>query len=278
MSRASSQGYKLSDLENVLSERRWSQADLVRRTGLSATTVRRAATGSEEVSTWSAKKIARALSVSIGTLCRDRGQGRAEGATSMAHDVIGELDFDPRRMSQAMSERGMNPTEIAARTELSVATVSSALRGLREPRKDTIKRLAEVVGKAPTELCSGAAHCQTTPHALPLRGHSAEPTADELRLVAGQSTTTLYPVEADESNAASKPLQKMVEGPDTRAEIDDERGPAESLEGLLWRLGQARQMVDSVMEYLGNLEEQVSRAISYEGESGSSPNTGSGSQ
>lgn len=193
----------------------------------------------------------------------------------MAHGANGELDFDPQRMSQAMAERGMNPTEIAARTELSVATVSSALRGLREPRKDTIKRLAEVVGKAPTELYSGAAHCQRTPHALPLRGHSAEPTASELRLVAGQSRTTLYPAELEESNVTSKPPQKTVGGADTGFGIDDERTTAESLEGLLWRLGQARQMVGSVMEYIGNLEEQVNRAISYEGEPSRTVNNGS---
>jgi transcriptional regulator with XRE-family HTH domain len=276
MSRGSSQGYRLADLENVLSERRWSQADLARRTGLSATTVRRAAVGSGEVSAWSAKKIARALGVRIGTLCRDRGQSRDWGSTSMTHGASRELDFDPRRMSEAMAERGMNPTEIAARTELSVATVSSALRGLREPREDTIQRLAEVVGKAPAELCSGAERCHTSPHAPSLRGQSAEPTTGELRLVAGQSRTTLYPAEADESNGASEPPQKTVGGAEIRAGIEEERTTTESLEGLLWSLGQARQMVGSVMEYIGNLEEQVSWAISYEGEPARTVNNGSG--
>lgn len=274
MSRDSNQGYRLSDLENVLSERRWSRADLVRRTGLSATTVRRAAAGSEEVSAWSAKKIAQALGVRIGTLCRDRGHSRSCDSTSGPDGASRHLDFDPQRMREAMDEQGMNPTEIATRTELSVATVTSTLRGLREPRKDTIQRLAEVVGKAPAELCSGAARS----HASPPRGHSAEPTAGELRLVAGQSTTTLYPVGRDENNAASKPPQKMVGGAEIRAEIDDERDTAESLEGLLWRLGQARQMLGSVMEYIGNLEEQVSRAISYEGEPARTANNGSKSR
>jgi transcriptional regulator with XRE-family HTH domain len=271
MSRGSSQGYKLDDLENVLSERGWSQADLVRRTGLSATTVRKASADCKEVSDWSAKKIARALGVRIETLCHDRGQGHTESATSMALGTIGDLDFDPRRMSQAMDERGMTPTEMAARTELSVATVSSALRGLREPRKDTIQRLAEVVGKTAAELCSGAARRHTPPPAPPLRGHSAEPTTGELRLVAGQSRTTLYPAEVDENNGASKTPQKMAGGAEIGAEIEEERATAENLEGLLWRLEQARQMVCSAMEYIGSLEEQVSRAISYEGESNDRP-------
>lgn len=255
----------------MLSERRWSRADLVRRTGLSATTVRRAASGREEVSAWSAKKIAQALGVRIETLCRDRGHSRSLDSTSVPAGASGHLDFDPQRMREAMEEWGMNPTEIATRTELSVATVTSTLRGLREPRKDTIQRLAEVVGKGPADLCSGAAHS----HASPPRGHSAEPTTGELRLVAGQSRTTLYPTEVDESNGASKPPQKMMGRDEIGVEIDDERDIAESLEGLLWRLGQARQMLGSVMEYIGNLEEQVSRAISYEGEPARTVNNGS---
>lgn len=273
MSRGSSQGYRLTDLENVLSERGWSQADLSRRSGLSAPTVGRAAAGREEVSAESAKKIAGALRVQVGTLCRGSRQRRNTGTNAVADGATEYLDFDPRRMRQAMAERGMSPTEIAARAELSLATVSSALRGVRSPQKDTIARIAAAFGKAPTELYSEASYPESS--SVQYRSQTQ---AGELRLVAGQSRTTSYPqVDAGEKEI-QKPDQPVVTTRVTGSEIEGQRATGDTLEGLLSRLGQARQMVGSLMEHIGNLEAQVSRYIHSEEEPGRGANAGSKSQ
>lgn len=260
MSRGSNQGYRLADLENILSERGWSQADLARRSGLSAPTVGRATAGREEVSAGSAKRIATALRVRVGTLCRDRRESLTGAANNVADRASEHTDFDPRRMREAMSECGMNPTEIAARSELSVATVSSALRGMRKPQQNTIARIAGAFGKAPVELCSEATRASGGPS---VQQHP-RPSAGELRLVAGQSGTTLYPPEVDGENDASKPAQPVLTHGLSRPEIDEDGTSTDTLEGLLSRLGQARQMVGSLLEHIGNLEAQVSRAISSE--------------
>lgn len=257
------QGYRLSDLENVLSERGWSQADLARRSGLSAPTIGRAAAARAEVSDGSAKKIASALRVQVGTLCHDRGRTLSENTDSVADGANEYLDFDPARMREAMADLGMNPTELAARTELSVTTVSSALRGLRQPQKDTIARIATAVGKAPAELCSKSETSDNTPVQS-----SMQAAGDELRLVAGQARTALYPVEINNAHEtptpANEPAQQEVTGPVTAAD-----GYAnDTLGSLLWRLQQARQMVASLMDHIGNLETQVGQALRPEDASG----------
>lgn len=274
MSRGTNQGYRLADLENVLSERGWSQADLARRSGLSAPTVGRAAAGREEVSAESAKKIAGALRMQVGTLCHDRRQHRSTSTDAVADGATEYVDFDPRRMRQAMAERGMSPTEIAARAELSLATVSSALRGVRSPQKDTIARIASAFGKAPTELYSKASY----PEGSSVQ-HCSQSPAGELRLVAGQSRTTSYPPEVAGENEIKKPEEQTeVTRVVTSPETTEGRNSGDTLEGLLSRLGQARQMVGSLMEHIGNLEAQVSRYIHSEDEPGCGAHTGSESQ
>lgn len=273
MSRGSSQGYRLADLENVLSERGWSQADLARRSGLSAPTVGRAAAGREEVSVESAKKIAGALRVRVGTLCRDRRQSQRKDTNAVADGGVGHLDFDPRRMRAAMAKSGMSPTEIADRTELSVATISSALRGIRTPQKDTIARIAAAFGKTPAELCSEASG-PDGPSVQPL----PQTSASELRLVAGQSRAALYPTEIDRKTDTSEAERPVVTRAVTEADVEEQRTSGDTLEGLLWRLGQARQMVGSLMEHIGNLETQVSRYIHSEEEPARSANAGSESR
>lgn len=250
-----SQGYRLADLENVLSERGLSQADLARRSGLSAPTVRKAATGGEKVSAQSANKIASALRVQLQALCHDRRKSSTGNTDTTADGGTEHPDFEPRKMREAMAKLGMNPTEVAARTELSVATVSSALRGLREPQKDTIARIAAAFGKAPEELYSK--HSTSNNPWL----ESPAPAPDmELRLVAGQSRTALYPVEISKDDETSTPVQtpvqqKVVEPTTARGEDAND-----TFGSLLSRLSQARQMVASLMEHIGNLETQVRQA------------------
>lgn len=262
MSQAPSQGYRLVDLENVLSEKGWSQADLARRSGLSTPTIGKAASANEKVSASSAKKIAGALRMQVATLCQSRETDGSIGSVSSDGDVADTGEFDPRRMRQAMAERGMSPTEIAARTELAAATVSSALRGLRNPTENTLSKISEALGKAPEELCEGAGG---HPHSPAAQGQEQSP-AGELRLVAGQSKTTLYPDAVGTDNDTSKQWQDVVKPLVTDPGKADDQSENGSLGGLLRHLQQARQMVGSLMEHIEDLESQVGRAIGSQDE------------
>lgn len=264
MSPTSAAGYRLRDLENVLSERGWSQADLARRSGLSAPTIGKAATAGGEVSTESAKKIAGALRVDIISLCQNRNSEGSGDADSAMDSHRPSLQLDPARMREAMAAGGMNPTEIAARAGVSVATVSSALRGLCRPNTTTIEGIASVLGKAPEQLCSGAAGDSVTSNSQQLM----ESSAGELRLVAGQSSTARYPEKMDKGSEQLSGPQSEVTPSFTACEKDRDQPSSESLGGILSHLEHVRQMVDSLLQYIGNLEAQVSRAMASEDEYG----------
>ena len=263
MSQGYRQGYRLADLENVLSERGISQADLARRSGLSAPTVRRAATGREAVSPTSANKIAGALSMRVRSLCNDRRQSGTDESKPRADGAEDHPDFDPRKMREVMAKKGMNPTEIANRTELSVATVSSALRGLREPRKDTIAKIAAAVGKVPEELCRKLVNSDdASPDRL------VQASGMELRLVAGQARTALYPVKISTENETSTPAQTPVQEEVVESTTTGKEDTNDTLGSLLWRLQQTRHMVTSLMDHIGDLEAQVGQALASQGASG----------
>ena len=122
-------GVRLDQLENVLSEKRWSQADLARRSGLSEHTIGRAVRNKEALSETSANKISRAL-----------GRG-VESLNSASLETTGLQDtkyrhMDPRRLRDAMAASGMNPTELAKKTGLSVHRFVPAQRPTNAPATD----------------------------------------------------------------------------------------------------------------------------------------------
>lgn len=249
-------GVRLDELENVLSEKRWSQADLARRSGLSEHTVGRAVRDSEPVSERSANRIARALQVQVDNLRRKQNENNMQ--------ACGEHHIEPRRLKEAMTTKGMNPTELAAKTGLSVATVSSAIRGTRRPQTSTIKKIAEAVGEDITSRYSRSSAVPEQPV--------------EIKARAGQKSTVFYPddepvTENVEDQQASKPAdqepytRRPIAVPETvvaaRIETSEQTHAQGSgtLEDLYSHLQQTRRMMAALLEHVGSIEEYIRQAL-----------------
>jgi transcriptional regulator with XRE-family HTH domain len=258
-------GVRLGELANVLSEKGWSQADLARRSGLSAHTIGRAVRDGEKVSEGSASRIARALCVRVDRLCdyshrRLQTYPETEGGTTPVTEHI-----EPRHLKRAMDEKGMNPTEVASKTGLAVATVSSVLRGTRRPQSQTIEKIAGAVG---ADL--------TSRDPLSQEPVAAPPGGAELKLRAGQQGTVIYPGEETATSSsvgngvASEnmrevpdltPVRVATESRDTGLERvrEDRQDSPGALEELYSNLQQTRHMLTSLLEHVGGIEEQIRR-------------------
>ena len=258
-------GVKLDQLENVLSEKRLSQADIARRAGLSEHTIGRAVRDKEPLSEASAKRIAGALGVRVGSLQRN--------PAAYANTDLEFRHLDSWRTKEAMTSKGMNPTELAARTGLSVSTVSSARKGDRQPRKQTVEKIARALGRDITR-------CHSEP---------AEPRAAsiEVRAKAGQKSTILYPEEgletgpADDRNRPSMVDQEsgvkslsavpaVVGTADVEETSEDQQQGRGTLDEIYYHVQQSRRMVSALLEHVWTIEEQIGKAVaaSAEGQNG----------
>ena len=252
-------GVRLDQLENVLSEKRWSQADLARRSGLSEHTIGRAVRNKEALSETSANKISRALGRGVESL------NSASLETGLQDTKYRHMD--PRRLRDAMAASGMNPTELAKKTGLSVPTVSSLLRGLRTPQPQTIDKINRV-------LEADVGDCYP-------EGASEAVAGVEIKLRAGQTNAVVYPEhpEGTAQVAQSNGYDISVEegqrthskGPEgtapteqqTHQRLFDEAESNErtALEELYTHVRQSRQMMAELLEHVTAIEKHVGSAI-----------------
>ena len=249
-------GIQLDELENVLSEKRLSQADLARRSGLSAHTVGRAVRDKEPLSETSANKIAGALRVRVDSL---RSNSAAHANTDLHTRHI-----DPRRIKEAMASKGMNPTELAAKTGLSVSTVSSAIRGARQPQKQTVEKIAGALGEDITRWYFESSKTRAA--------------SVEIKAKAGQRNTVFYPEDGletgptDDRNAPSTLDQESgVKRPVAVSATVDvaavEETPEQQQQGrgtldeLYSHVQQSRRMVTALLEHVGAIEEHIRQAV-----------------
>lgn len=72
-----------------------------------------------------------------------------------------------RQLKVLMEERGMRQVDLAAKTDLSKATISALIHGNYDPTSKTLRKLADALGVSPADICS---EVDTTPVELPERG------------------------------------------------------------------------------------------------------------
>ncbi|WP_047865419.1 helix-turn-helix domain-containing protein [Rubrobacter aplysinae] len=249
-------GIRLDLLENVLSEKKWSQADLARRSGLSEHTIGRAVRNKEPLSEDSVNKISRALGRGM--------EGLSSTPVEVGFQKTTDHQVDPGRLRDAMAARGMNPTELATRTGLSVATISSMLRGLRTPTFQTIDKINRVVGKD-------------------VRASYSEDVSEEaagvgIKVIAGQTNVVHYPEEDAQAAPSSGHDAFVKEAQRTRSsgpedplpttqqdnqQLLDNSGSGEqtTLEELYVHVRQSRRMMAELLEQVIAIESQVGSAI-----------------
>lgn len=263
-------GVKLDGLENVLSEKSLSQADLARRSGLSAHTIGRAVRDKEPLSETSANKIAGALRVRVDNL---QSKSVENADTDLRAQHKDPRHTDPRRIKEAMAIKGMNPTELAAKTGLSVATVSSAIRGARQPQKQTIEKIAGALGEGILRYDSESAQTFQT--------------SVEIRAKAGQRSTVTYP--EDSSNAGYSTCQKAPTVTGSQSVVQEpvaipaavnvaaveqtaehQKQGSGTLYELYSHVQQSRRIVAALLEHVGAIEEQIRQAVTAgtEGQNG----------
>lgn len=254
-------GVRLDQLENVLSEKRWSQADLARRSGLSEHTIGRAVRNKEQLSETSANKISRALGRGVESL-------RSTSLETGWEDTE-DRHIDPGRLREAMAASGMNPTELAKKTGLSVPTVSSVLRGLRTPQPQTLDKINRVL-----ETDVGDYYQKGVSEAAP---------GVEIKLRAGQTNAVVYP-EGTAQVAQSNGYDASVkEGQRTRSKAPEGTAPTEqqthqrlfdetgfgqlpALEELYAHVRRSRQMMAELLEHVTAIEKNVGSAITVAAE------------
>lgn len=249
-------GVRLNQLENVLSEKRWSYADLARRSGLSEHTIGRAVRNKEPISEASVKKISRALGREVESL---RSAAVEDEFSGTEHQYI-----EPGHLRRAMVAKGMTPTELATKTGLSVATVSSALRGVRTPQRQTIDKINRVVGKEVRDCYS--------------EDTSDEVAGVEIKIKAGQANAVVYPEgteQAAQSNgydvSAKEALRtrdncsedrQLTAQPTNQRPFDEATsGERTTLEELYEHVRQSRQMMAELLEHVTAIETHVGRAL-----------------
>lgn len=249
-------GVKLDELENVLSEKHLSQADLARRSGLSAHTIGRAVRDKESLSETSANKIATALRVRVDSLQSSKLE--KESIDLLGHHV------DHRRLKEAMVSRAMNPTELAAKTGLSVATVSSAIRGVRQPQRQTVAKIAGALGEDITRYYSEPSDTREA--------------SVEIRAEAGQRTTILYPEDGSSAEPADDRETRNTAGQQSgvqrppaipaAANVDAvEETPEHQQQGrstldeLYSHVQHSRRMVAALLDHVGAIEERIRQAV-----------------